>query len=468
MCGIAGLIDRTGPDEAELVRTARAMGEAIAHRGPDGDGLWVDAEAGAAFAHRRLAILGLGPEGAQPMVSGDGRWVICYNGEVYNFRSLKEHAALADVAWRGHSDTEVIVESIARRGLEATLAEMNGMFAFALFDRRDRRLHLVRDRLGIKPLYFRADRDRVLFGSELKALRAAGGSFEIDAEALASYLRLAYVPDDRSIFTGVGKLRPGEVLSIGPDGALERRLFWSASEAAEAGLADPFEGSDAEAEEALHHLLTDAVRSQLISEVPLGVFLSGGIDSATIAALATASSDRVRTFSIGFPDLGFDEAPHAEAVARHLGTEHTTLTVTPGEALEVVPQLPEMYDEPFADSSQIPTHLVAKLSRGAVTVALSGDGGDELFAGYTRHVFAAERWPALSRLACVGPSCARGHARAAAAPAARRSLCAGARPADASRPEGREALPHDRSRPRRALPPTGEPDPGPVRSPGRT
>lgn len=397
MCGIAGVLDRNGLSGADLARLARAMGEAIAHRGPDGDGLWVDDSTGVAFAHRRLAILGLGPEGTQPMLSSNHRWVICYNGEVYNFRVLKEHPSLSDVAWRGNSDTEVILESIARRGIEATLDDMNGMFAFALFDRRDRKLHLVRDRLGIKPLYFRAEQDRVIFGSELKALRAAGGSFEINPEALASYLRLAYVPEGYSIFKGVGKLRPGEMLSICAKGIIERRLFWNASEVAESGLAKPFVGSDAQAEDALHDLLADAVRSQLISEVPLGLFLSGGIDSATIAALATATSGRVQTFSIGFPELGFNEAPHAEELARHLGTQHTTLMVTPAEALNVVPLLPEMYDEPFADSSQIPTHLVSKLSRDTVTVALSGDGGDELFAGYTRHVFAARRWPLLSR-----------------------------------------------------------------------
>lgn len=397
MCGITGLIDRTGLSEVKLTHMVEAMGQAIAHRGPDGDGFWVDAATGVAFAHRRLAILGLGPNGAQPMASGDGRWIICYNGEVYNFQKLKEHRALAGVKWRGNSDTEAIVESIAHRGLPVTLNEMNGMFAFALFDRHERRLHLVRDRHGIKPLYFKIEPNRVLFGSELKALRAAGANFEINREALASYLRLAYVPDYHSIFTGVSKLGPGEVLTISHDTSIERYSFSNASEVAIAGLADLFAGSDMEAEETLHNLLLNAVRSQLISEVPLGVFLSGGLDSAIIAALASANSDIVKTFSIGFEDARFDESTHAEAVARHLGTIHTTLTVTFEDALEVVPQLPELYDEPFADSSQIPTHLVSRMSRSAVSVALSGDGGDELFAGYTRHVFAAERWPALAR-----------------------------------------------------------------------
>ncbi|TVQ34560.1 MAG: asparagine synthase (glutamine-hydrolyzing) [Geminicoccaceae bacterium] len=398
MCGIAGLVDPDRPDGAELARIAGAMGRAVAHRGPDGEGIWVDAAAGVGLAHRRLAILGLGPGGAQPMVSADARWVIVYNGEVYNFAELRRHPALDGVSWRGHSDTEVILESVAHRGLAATLADLNGMFALALWDRVERRLHLVRDRLGIKPLYVAVRGRAVLFGSELGALRASGRDFAIEPAALASYLRLGYVPAPFSIHAGVEKLMPGEVLSVDAAGNVARRRYWSLDATAAAGVAAPLEVADAAAEARLHDLLLDAVRLQMVAEVPLGVFLSGGIDSSTIAALMCASGQgAVRSFSIGFPDAGFDESSHARAVAQHLGTAHTELTVTAREALAVVPGLADVFDEPFADSSQIPTFLVSQLTRGHVTVALSGDGGDELFAGYNRHLFAARWAPALAR-----------------------------------------------------------------------
>lgn len=401
MCGIAGLIDRRlAGDEAALARVARAMSDAIAHRGPDGDGVWVDADAGLALSHRRLAIIDLTPAGAQPMLSADGRFAISYNGEVYNAEDLRRHPALTGTNWRGHSDTEVMVESFARRGIPATLADLNGMYALALWDRHERVLHLVRDRLGIKPLFFAPEVEGVAFGSELKALRARGGMpRSLDLGAVASFLRYGYVPAPHAIFAGIEKVLPGEIVSIFPDGAVFRARYWRLEDAVAAGHADPLDVSDEEATDRLAALLADAVGRQMISDVPLGAFLSGGVDSSTVAALMVAAGrGEVRTFSIGFPDFGFDESEHAAAVARHLGTTHTELTVTASDALAVVPSMTEMYDEPFADSSQIPTHLVSRLTRRHVTVALSGDGGDELFAGYNRYRVAAESWSRVARI----------------------------------------------------------------------
>ncbi|MGZ5896851.1 MAG: asparagine synthase (glutamine-hydrolyzing) [Xanthobacteraceae bacterium] len=390
MCGIAGLLDlsRSG-HHSDLARRAGAMAEAIAYRGPDGADVWSDAEPGIALSHRRLAIIDLTPTGAQPMVSADGRWVISYNGEVYNAEAIAAAPTLAGIKRRGTSDTEVIVESVARRGLDATLAEINGMFAIALWDRANRTLHLVRDRLGIKPLFYARCKEAFYFASELKSFASAGLAFDLDPASIASFLRFAYVPAPFSIYRDVSKVLPGEVVSVEPGGLITRRKYWDLGEVAAAGLARPFSGSDADAEAALHTLLADAVSAQMISDVPLGAFLSGGIDSSTVVALMVAARrGPVRSFSIGFPDFGYDESVHARTVARHLGTLHEGLTVTAADALAVVPNLPDMYDEPFADSSQIPTHAISKLTRAHVTVALSGDGGDELFGGYNRYSLA--------------------------------------------------------------------------------
>ena len=387
MCGIAGLIDASQQgDRLDLESRARAMADAIAYRGPDGFGVWSDTEAGVALAHRRLAIIDLTPTGAQPMVSSDGRWVISYNGEVYNAAAIARAPELMGFAFRGTSDTEIILESVAKRGLDRTLAKLNGMFAIALWDRATRTLHLIRDRLGIKPLFLTVTQRGVWFASELKALAAADLKFEIDPASVASFLRFAYVPTPYSIFRNVTKLRPGEIVSIDADLKVKHRQYWSIADVAAAGLANPFTRSAADAEAELQDLLVDAVGGQMISDVPLGAFLSGGIDSSTVVALMVAARrGPVRSFSIGFPDFGYDESKHAKAVAQHLGTEHRELTVTAADALAVVPQLADMYDDPFADSSQIPTHLISKLTREHVTVALSGDGGDELFGGYNRY-----------------------------------------------------------------------------------
>jgi asparagine synthase (glutamine-hydrolysing) len=398
MCGIAGLVD-PGAARANVGRRVRAMIDAIAYRGPDGSDVWSDAEAGVALGHRRLAIVDLTPTGAQPMTSADGRWVISYNGEVYNAEEIAACGDMAGLARRGTSDTEIIVESVARRGLDATLADLNGMFAIALWDRATRTLHLVRDRLGIKPLFYAAGGQGLAFASELKAFLAAGLSFPIDESSVASFLRFGYVPAPHTIYRGVAKVLPGEVISFGPDREVRRRTYWSLDDVARQGLTQPFAGSDADAIEELDALLADAVSGNMISDVPLGAFLSGGIDSSAVVALMVAAKrGPVRTFSIGFPDFGFDESPHARAVAAHLGTAHEELTVTAADALSVVPHLAEMYDEPFADSSQIPTFAISKMTRARVTVALSGDGGDELFAGYNRYTLASGPLVKIGRL----------------------------------------------------------------------
>lgn len=401
MCGIAGFIDsRLTSDGTALSRRARVMGDAIANRGPDASGVWVDDALGVALSHRRLSIVDLSEAGAQPMVSADGRWVICYNGEIYNSDDMRRSEALRSVAWRGHSDTETIVESVARRGLGVTLDDLNGMFAIALWDREERVLHLVRDRLGIKPLFVARREDRVFFASELKSLHAAEAfRLEIDPASVASFLRFGYVPAPHTIYRGVGKLMPGEHVAISPGGQYVSRCYWSAADVAQRGVASLLDLSDDDAVAQLSALLADAVSRQMLADVPLGAFLSGGIDSSVVAGLMVAAKrGPVRTFSIGFPEFGFDESKDAAAVARHLGTLHTELVVTASDALGVVPQLAQMYDEPFADSSQIPTHLVSKLTRRHVTVALSGDGGDELFGGYNRYRLAEGMSQNLSRI----------------------------------------------------------------------
>ncbi|WP_340302388.1 asparagine synthase (glutamine-hydrolyzing) [Roseobacter sp. HKCCD7870] len=398
MCGVVGIFERNFCDVDYLHLTTSKMRDAIAHRGPDGEGAWMDAEAGIALAHRRLAIIGRGATGNQPMTSANGRFVICFNGEIYNFNELRSHPSLCSVVWRGGSDTEVLLESFAHRGVDATLTDINGMFAIALYDRDERRLFLIRDRLGIKPLYFSAQSSRFIFGSELRSLKAVSGQFTISIEALASYLNLAYVPDNCSIFNEVDKVQPGEIVTVNRAGDVHRKLYWRLSETSSMGLSKPFTGSDTDALEHLNYLINSAVTSQLVAEVPVGIFLSGGIDSATIAAVASSSCEQVQTLSIGFDDPGFDEAHAAEAVAAYLKTDHTTLRVSSSDALDIVPQLSSIYDEPFADSSQIPTYLVSKLAKDNVTVALSGDGGDELFGGYNRHFFAATYWDKIEAL----------------------------------------------------------------------
>ena len=404
MCGITGLLDLNHSHPAETLQaTVKQMSDALRHRGPDDRGEWADSENGLALGFRRLAILDLTQAGHQPMLSADDRYVIVFNGEVYNFNQLRTELASLGHAFRGHSDTEVMLAAICQWGIQDAVRRFNGMFAFALWDRRECRLILVRDRLGIKPLYYGWAGSVFLFGSELKALKAHPAfRAEIDRGALALYLRHNYIPAPYTIYTGFCKLLPGTILSLAGNqlGELPDPVpYWSARQAAESGVAHPFEGSDQEAVVELDALLRESVHERMIADVPLGAFLSGGIDSSAIVALMQVQSSRpVQTFTIGFHENSYNEAEHAKEVARHLGTDHTELYVTPQEAQAVIPRLPTLFDEPFADSSQIPTFLIAELTRRHVTVSLSGDGGDELFGGYNRYSWARNIWKATGSM----------------------------------------------------------------------
>jgi asparagine synthase (glutamine-hydrolysing) len=410
MCGIAGFISAEGPGEQEAKSRLSRMTDQIAHRGPDDDGAWVDPEAGVALGARRLAIVDLSPAGHQPMLSADERFVLAFNGEVYNFCDLRKELELKGYLFRGHSDTEVMLAAICEWGVEEAVKKFVGMFALALWDRRQRLLHLGRDRVGIKPLYYGWAGKTFMFASELKALRAHPDFVpSVNREALALYMRYGYIPQPYSIYQGICKLPPGCLLTLRvvpshSPAAAEPKPYWSAKEVAERGSSDPFRGSDDEACEQLEGLLRESVRLRMVADVPLGAFLSGGIDSSTVVALMQAQSNRpVKTYTIGFCEDQFNEAGHARAVAAHLGTEHTELYLRPEEARAVIPKLPTLFDEPFGDSSEIPTYLVSSLARRQVTVSLSGDGGDELFGGYpvyflTRSLWRSMKWvPRASR-----------------------------------------------------------------------
>ncbi|MGH6896117.1 MAG: asparagine synthase (glutamine-hydrolyzing), partial [Geminicoccaceae bacterium] len=390
MCGIAGLIRLGGG--ADLRAIVAAMTAALAHRGPDGEGVWADPAAGVALGHRRLAIIDLAATARQPMVSASGRLVLSYNGEIYNFRELRRDLEGGGVRFRGTGDTEVLLAAIEAWGLERALARTAGMFAFALYDRIARRLVLVRDRLGIKPLYWSLEGGALAFASELAPLAARPDRApRIDRQALAAYARWNYVPAPHAILEGVRKLRPGHVLSLDRHGRLEERPFWRLLDVVAAGApARAAAPDEPEAQAGLATVLSGTIRQHMIADVPIGALLSGGIDSATMVALMRAqSSRRIDTFTIGYDDPAYDEAPHARAVAAHLGTTHHELHVGAGEAMGAIERLPEVYDEPFADSSQIPSVLVARFARRRVAVCLAGDGGDELFAGYERYHRAA-------------------------------------------------------------------------------
>ncbi len=431
MCGFAGfLLGQPGGLEGPEALATR-MANAIAHRGPDDFGAWADAQAGIALGHRRLSIVDLSTAGHQPMASSSGRFVMAFNGEIYNHLELRAELEFSPspqpspakgegvTRWRGHSDTETLLAGFEHWGIEATLAKTVGMFAIALWDVRERTLHLARDRFGEKPLYYgwtgSGAGGAFVFGSELKALRAFPGfDNPVCRQALAQYMRFMYVPAPRSIFQRIYKLEPGCLLSLKgaapltapaqplrPPAVYENLTlsrWWSLADVVQAGAHNPIT-DEVEAVNALEQRLADAVRLQSLADVPLGAFLSGGVDSSTIVALMQQQATRpVKTFTVGFEEAGFDESPHARAVAKHLGTDHTELFVTAAEAQAVIAQLPAMYDEPFADSSQIPTHLVCRAARQHVTVALSGDAGDELFGGYSRYFWGPRIWAKLAWL----------------------------------------------------------------------
>ena len=399
MCGLTGCWGRPASAET-LDRDAACMCRAIQHRGPDDGGVWTDPELGVALGFRRLAIIDVSPAGHQPMASETGRYVVTFNGEIYNFAAIR--ASLGDtIHWRGHSDTEVLLAAIERWGLTPAIERCSGMFAIALWDRQERALHLIRDRLGEKPMYYGSFDGTLLFGSELKALRAhPAWRGTIDRAALSLYLRHNYVPAPYSIYENVRKVVPGTIATF-RDPAVEPEIttYWSALEVAERGVRNPLSGDDAESVTQLESLMRRVIGDEMVSDVPLGAFLSGGVDSSALVAVMQADSTQpVKTFTIGFDEAAHNEAPHAEAVARHLGTQHTELYVTPQDAMDVIPRLPQIYDEPFADSSQIPTFLVAQLARRYVTVSLSGEGGDELFAGYNRYFWGERLWRRLERV----------------------------------------------------------------------
>ncbi|OEU78154.1 MAG: asparagine synthase (glutamine-hydrolyzing) [Desulfobacterales bacterium C00003060] len=399
MCGIAGFLSPVStPFDYE--RRLKSMAMTMVHRGPDDEGVWFDVQAGIGLAHRRLSIIDLTPEGHQPMISFSGRYVITYNGEIYNFEHIRNELDKEHIPRRGHSDTEALLAAIDVWGLEAALNRFNGMFAFGLWDRKERILWLCRDRLGIKPLYYATTKKGIVFGSELKAIKAYPNfDAEIDRNILAVYLRHNCVPAPYSIYKNTWKLRPGHILRISIDDLQEEKelphsyCYWDAGAIAEAGQNNSFQGNTDEAIEELDVILCDSAKRRMVSDVPLGAFLSGGIDSSTVVALMQVQSRLpVKTFSIGSDAIGYDEAVYASEVARHLGTDHTELYVSPQEAMDIIPLLPMVYDEPFSDSSQIPTFLVSKLAKREVTVSLSGDGGDELFGGYNRHFMVPQIW----------------------------------------------------------------------------
>jgi asparagine synthase (glutamine-hydrolysing) len=433
VCGFAGLFDPGHEASPEAIeRQAQAMAAVLVHRGPDDQGSWSDPEGFVAFAHRRLAVVDISPTGHQPMTSADGRWVINYNGEIYNFGVLRRRLESEGVAFRGTSDTEVLLSAVQRWGLDAALDACEGMFALALWDGDRHQLHLVRDRFGEKPLYYGWAGRQLAFASELKALHQLPQFTPVlDLGAVSLFLRHNCVPAPATAYRGVAQLAPGRVLTVGRDlrpGQLPvPRVYWSAEEAIEKHRLQPLLGPTEDLTDELEAALDASISARMVADVPVGAFLSGGVDSSVVVALMQRHASRpVQTFTVGFADRGFDESEDAAAVARHLGTEHTCLQVSDADAAAVIPQLPDIWDEPFADISQIPTLLVSRLARRTVTVSLSGDGGDELFAGYNRHAWLERLWcstahvpPGLRRLAgaalvALPPSLIDGAARLSA------------------------------------------------------
>ncbi len=398
MCGISGVMDlRQRLDAEQLAHQMQRMSDALIHRGPDSGGQWLDTDNGVALGFRRLAIIDLGPGGDQPMVSADQRYVISYNGEIYNYLELRSELIGQGVAFHGSSDTEVLLEAFSHFGIANTLKRLNGMFAIALWDREQRRLWLVRDRLGIKPLYYGLLPEFFIFASEIKALRAfEPWQPQIDRAAVLAFTRFNYIPAPLSIYQQISKLPPGALLSLAPNKPPELQYYWTMWDVAH----QPQQAlAPTDAVDAAETLMRDTVRRQMLADVPYGALLSGGIDSSTVAALMQAeSTERIQTFTIGFADAAYDEASAARAVATHIGSRHTEFRVSASDILDLIPQLPLWYDEPFADSSALPTYLLSRLARQHVTVALSGDGGDEVFLGYNRYAIASALWRRMANM----------------------------------------------------------------------
>lgn len=403
MCGLAGFINinKKGTD---INNVLISMADVLYRRGPDGTGTWYDSEAGIGLVHTRLAIIDLSSAGHQPMSSLCGRYVISFNGEIYNHLELRKLLQKdKEIQWRGHSDTETLLSCFSFWGIEKTLQSCVGMFSIALWDKLENKLTLARDRVGEKPLYWGWQNDTLLFGSELKALKVHPDfSADINRDALCLLMRHSYIPAPHTIYAGIYKLMPGHYITFSAGGTNQHvasTAYWSMNDVIEAGLSNPFEGSQSECTDRLEEIISASIRDQMLSDVPLGAFLSGGVDSSLIVSLMQKfSSIPVKTFAIGFEDERFDEAPYAAAVARHLGTDHTDMYVSEKDILELIPSLPDIYCEPFADSSQLPTIMVSKMARQHVTVALSGDAGDELFGGYTPYQFTPRYWSSVKRI----------------------------------------------------------------------
>lgn len=393
MCGFVGVWSPTNNNQKEL---ANKMALALSHRGPDDSGVWSDNDSGIALAHRRLSILDLSDAGHQPMQSTCQRYILVFNGEIYNHLEIRKK--LKSNMWKGHADTETLVEAISQWGVEKTLKKLNGMFAFALWDKRLKKLILARDRVGEKPLYYGRCGDTFMFGSELKAFtKHSHWNPSVDRNSIALFLRHSYIPAPYSIYEGINKLQPAHFITISDYGktAATPQCYWDLAEKAKTGIAGVIEDTDEMIDE-VDHLIKDSVSKRMLSDVPLGAFLSGGVDSTMVVAqMQSISQRKIQTFTIGFEEQGFNEAKHAKLIAEHLGTDHTELYITPKDAISVIPSLPSIYDEPFSDSSQIPTYLVSKLAKSKVSVCLSGDGGDELFFGYQRYQTSSRLWNKL-------------------------------------------------------------------------
>jgi asparagine synthase (glutamine-hydrolysing) len=396
MCGITGFWEAPDRDQPTQQNILTQMSDQLYHRGPDAGGTWSDPETGIGLGHRRLSIVDLSPGGHQPMHSKGDRYALVFNGEIYNYEDLRQQLnVLGHGPWRGHSDTEVMLAAFSEWGVEGALKKFNGMFAFALWDKQTRQLYLSRDRLGEKPLYYGWCGNTLLFGSELKALKAHPAfNASVNRDCVALFLRFNYIPAPHSIYAGIYKLPAGSVVCLqSPQHQAQPEPYWSFKAVAEQGINQPWSGTDAEAIAEVSALLQDAVDLRMVADVPVGAFLSGGIDSSLVVALMQQSSKRpVKTFAIGFEEASYNEAHYAKTIAQHLGTDHTELYVTPQDAINCLPNMAQLYDEPFADSSQIPTFLVSQLARQQVTVSLSGDGGDEVFGGYRHYLDSNRIW----------------------------------------------------------------------------